>query len=197
VSLVAWLATGLSLVYLWFAIRNKAVCFVFGIVASLFWAYESYYAYHLVFDAMLQLFYVVMSVLGLYRWKYGGTDQAEKPIIRYTLSTHMGVIFMGIFCSGILIFLSRYVDVISMPVLDATTTVFLVVGTLLLVERELYSWVYLVIADLVYVYIYGAQSAWLFVATMLIYSAFGVMGFINWKKLIEKNIAIDATLSVK
>ena len=185
-SAVAWAATLLSLVYLWLAIRNRAACFVFGAMASLLWAYESYYVYHLVFDGCLQIFYVVMSLIGIYRWQQGGTGSTEKPITNYSKIVHLGIVLLGVVASSLLIYVSQYIDIISLPILDATTTVYLIIGTLLLVERELYSWVYLVIADLAYIYIYGSQGAWLFAVMMLIYSVFGIVGFMEWRKIVRK-----------
>lgn len=135
------------------------------------------------FDAALQLFYVLISVLGIYRWKYGGANQEELSITDYSLKQHFLIVGFGILISALLVYFSRYIDFINMPILDATTTVFLIIGTLLLIERKLSSWIYLVIADAAYIYIYGASGLWLFVGIMVLYIIFGINGFLNWKKI--------------
>lgn len=182
-GVVAWLATVFSILYLTWAIRNNPICFIFGIISSCFWAYESYVHLHLKFDAGLQIFYVLMSILGIYSWKYGGGTQREKQVSTMPTAQHGIAISIGIMVSVILISLSRYFDSILFPILDAFTTVFLIIGTLLLVERKLESWIYLVICDLVYIYIYGVQGAWLFVGMMVVYSIFGMVGYRNWKAI--------------
>ncbi len=187
---VAWLATIFSLVYLYWAIRNKAICFVFGIISSSFWAFESFVHLQLVFDAGLQLFYIVMSMVGLYRWKYGGKEDTERPITTLSASQHIVFIIAGILASGVLMYMSRYIEAIALPRLDAVTTVFLVIGTILLVDRRLYSWAYLVVCDVIYMYIYGVQEAWLFVGMMAVFTVFGIVGLRSWQKLyLEKPIA--------
>lgn len=184
-SLLEWVATIGSLIYLYYAIKNNAICFVFGIIGSLIWAYVSFFSYHLVFDAALQIFYVVMSAYGIYEWLYGGEGDGEKPITKIDIKSHALWISGGIVVSCLLIYLSKYIEQISYAGLDAFTTVFLVIGTILLVRRNLSSWIYLVVADIVYIYVYGKVGAWLFVGMMIVYVIFGSLGYLNWKKIYQ------------
>ena len=138
------------------------------------------------FDAALQVFYVIISILGIYRWKYGGSDKDELPITDYSLKQHFLIVTLGMLSSVLLIYLSRYIEFINMPILDATTTVFLIIGTILLIERKLSSWIYLVIADIAYIYIYGVSGLWLFVGIMVLYIIFGINGFLNWKRILTQ-----------
>jgi len=178
-----WGATIFSLVYLYYAIRNKTICFIFGIIGSSLWMISSYKA-GLKFDAALQVFYVCISFLGIYRWKYGGEAKKELPITDYSSKQHFLIVSLGILVSLLLIYVSSFIDFINLPILDATTTVFLVIGTLLLIERKLSSWIYLVVADIVYIYIYGVTGLWLFVGIMIIYVIFGINGYISWKSIL-------------
>ena len=177
-----WGATIFSLIYILFAIKNKTICFLFGIIGIGLWMFSSYKA-GLKFDAALQVFYVLISVLGIYRWKFGGQNKEELPITDYTPKQHFLIVGAGIACSIILVYISQFIEFINLPVLDATTTVFLVIGTLLLIERKLSSWIYLVVADIVYVYIYGVSGLWLFVGIMILYIIFGINGYFSWKQI--------------
>lgn len=181
-GLIEGLSVLLSFVYLYYAIKNKAICFVFGVLASCLWAYESLFTYQLKFDAALQVFYVFMSLIGLYRWKYGGRENTEKPIQKYSIQRHGLIIIIGLVLTYIFIYGSTYVDAIARPKLDAFTTVFFVLGTLLLVDREINSWLYLVICNIVMVYVYTVSSAWLFAFMMICYTCFGVIGYLSWSK---------------
>lgn len=181
-GILEWSATIFSLIYLYFAVKNKPVCFIFGIIGSAIWALSSF-SVGLKFDTALQLFYIFISVIGIYRWQRGGSNKSEKPISEYSLALHFIIVCFGILASTFLIYLSKFVDFINLPILDATTTVFLIIGTILLIERKLSSWIYLVIADIAYIYIYGVSGLWLFVAVMIFYIVFGINGFINWKNI--------------
>ncbi|MEM9546649.1 MAG: nicotinamide riboside transporter PnuC [Bacteroidota bacterium] len=181
-----WGATIFSLIYILFAMNNKTICFLFGIIGSGLWMISSYQA-GLKFDAALQVFYVLISILGIYRWKYGGSKKEELPITEYSLKQHFFITVIGLICSAFLIYISQFIEFINLPILDATTTVFLVIGTLLLIERKLSSWIYLVVADIVYVYIYGVSGLWLFVGIMILYIIFGINGYLNWRTIYSGN----------
>jgi len=183
-GILEWSATIFSLIYLYFAVKNKPVCFFFGIIGSSIWAFVSFNV-GLKFDTILQIFYILISVLGIYRWQKGGTNNSELPISEYSLAFHFLIVCLGIIFSGFLIYLSRFVDFINLPMLDAITTVFLIIGTILLIERKLSSWIYLVVADIAYIYIYGISGLWLFVAVMIFYIVFGINGYISWKNIKE------------
>jgi len=138
---------------------------------------------------------MVMSVVGLWRWRFGGEGGVEKPITTLNLSGHSAAIILGILISIFLIFISQYFDDISFRVLDAFTTVFMVVGTVLLIERKLTSWIYLVVCDVIYVYIYSNLDAWLFVGMMIVYAVLGTVGYLEWKKLYDRESGGDSLIN--
>ncbi len=176
-----WGATVFSIIYLFYAIKNKPICFFYGIIGSGIWAFVSFGG-HYIFDGALQIFYILMSIIGIYRWKFGGKDKSELPISEYTLTTHTFIIIAGSIIAYILFSLSQFIDLIDQPLLDAFTTIFLITGTLLLVERKLSSWIYLIIADIACIYLYGVKGWWLFVGMMVIYIIFGIVGYNQWRK---------------
>lgn len=183
-----WGATIFSIIYLYYAIKNKPVCFIYGIVGSSIWAFVSFGGNY-IFDGVLQVFYVFMSIIGIYRWKFGGKDKSELPISDYSLGTHLLIISAGSIIAYLLYWLSQFIDLIDQPLLDAFTTVFLIIGTILLIERKLSSWIYLIVADVACIYLYGLKEWWLFVGMMVVYIIFGIIGYINWKK--EKGLSVS------
>ncbi len=182
-GLIEWGAVLASMIYLYFAIKNKVICFVFGAIGSLLWAWASYSKY-LYFDAGLQLFYVGMSILGIVQWKFGKKGK-ELPVSDVTWEQHLLIISNIVIFSNTLYLFSKKIDFINFPILDALTTVMMIAGTLLLVRRKISSWIYLVIADVIYIYIYSKVGLWLFVGMMVVYVLFGTMGYISWKKIIK------------
>lgn len=188
-GLLSWGAAVFSLIYLYYAIKNNPICFLYGIIGSAICTYVSY-STGLKFDAALQVFYISISFLGYYRWKYGGEKKEELPITVLSVGQHTMIIALGTVCSIILIYLSKYIEFIRLPMFDATSTVFLIIGSFLLIERKLSSWIYLVIADFSYVYIYGVTDLWPLVGLMVVYIVFGINGFMNWKKLMKEEAQI-------
>ena len=68
VPVIEWLAAGLALGYLGFAIRQSAWCWAFAVVSALLYLVVFARA-GLVMQAALQVFYVGMSVYGWRSWR--------------------------------------------------------------------------------------------------------------------------------
>ncbi len=178
-----WAATIFSLCYILLAVRNKPLCFVFGLIASIIWAYEDFVNINLKFDGFLQIFYAVTSILGLYIWYKGkGTDD---PVGIKKLSTTQHILFIsiGTIVSLLAARIGLYYFETSLPYLDALTTGFSIMCTFLLVWRYLDNWLYWVVIDLCYIYIYGKQGAWLFVGIMIVYTIMAILGYKTWKTI--------------
>lgn len=174
-------ATVLSLIYIVLAVANKPLCFVFGIFASLIWGYVSFSMYNLVFDAILQFFYVGMSVWGILLWKSEG-DKEELPIRNMTMPEHAISIAAGIGLGFMVAYLTGLFYDANWPYLDSLTTAFLMIATYWLVQRKLECWIYFIIADAVYIYIYHQQGATLFAWMMVVYTIMAALGYYQWKR---------------
>lgn len=203
-----WLALTTSLAYVWLAARDNNWCWLFAAVSTAVWAWQSFFVYQLISDGFLQLFYLVMAGVGIWRWsrlstkrrarrsKAGFTGQRpgrEKlpdgeqftttPGIRtmtgpehaYTLMFGLvGGYAMYLFVSGI------FTSAATLP--DALTTAFSIATTFLLVYRRLENWLYWIIIDAVYVWIYLNTGAVLFAVMMVINIGMAVYGYFNWRR---------------
>lgn len=174
----------LTLIYLYYAIRNSPRCFYYAIGASSIWTYISASA-GLYFDAGLQVFYVVMAVWGLYLWVKPPEKQSERPIVPMSIAQHVAAIVGGGVLALILSTLSTDIPGINYVGIDALTTVYLIIGTILLVYRRLESWIYLVVADIIYIYIYYATDLHILMSTMVVYTIFGIYGYLHWRRLMS------------
>lgn len=183
ISIYQWLATLFSLIYIFFAVRNESICFVFGLISALFWAYESYFILNLKFDSFLQVFYVFMSIYGLYLWLKGGEGQTEKPIGFIGIQPNVRLSILGIILTCILFFATQNLFETEKAFIDLLTTVFSILATFLLVYRYVDNWIYWVVIDLVYMVLYWIQGGYLFTIVMLIYTTMAIIGFRKWNKL--------------
>src|SRR5689334_7173941 len=86
-----WEWTGLitGILYVVFASKQKSVCWIFGIISSLCIAWKSYSEYHLIADVVLQIFYVLIGVYGLYELIAGQKNHHPKPVITTPMLRHI------------------------------------------------------------------------------------------------------------
>lgn len=180
-GVIDWVITGLSLIYVILAAKNLRLCFVFGLLGSAVWAYHDFANLNLKFDGILQIFYVVMSIYGLYRWRTS-SEEDDLPITKMTMKDHGIMIVGGIGISIFVALLSAHLFTTELPYLDASTTGMSIIATFFLIHRKLENWLYFIIIDLAYIYIFGTQGAYLLSGIMVVYIVVAVMGYFSWKK---------------
>jgi nicotinamide mononucleotide transporter len=177
-----WLAMLTSLTYVVLAARSNNWCWLFAAISTAVWAYQSYFEYNLVSDALLQVFYFIMAGVGLWRWQRSDQEGAVVPVVRMTVQEHAltiggglaGGLALGYFFSATMTAAATYPD--------AITTVFSIITTFLLVGRRLENWLYWVVIDIAYVWIYLSTGAALFGLMMVINVGVAVYGFSSWRK---------------
>ncbi len=184
-SWIDWVATLTALAYVILAARENNWCWLFGIVSCSLWAYASFAFYQLYLDALLQVFYVGMSVVGLYRWQYGGKAKTELAISQLSMNEHGFWAVIGLLLSGVFgYFFGEYTPAAA-TYLDALTTVFSVIATFLLVQKRLDNWLYWVAIDALYAYLYFSRGAYLFSILMVIYVVIAAVAYINWLRIYQ------------
>lgn len=209
-SFLDWLAILTSLLYVWLAAKDNNWCWFFAAISTAVWAWQSFFEYQLVSDGLLQIFYFVMAGVGLWRWTRGRTHKSPSPLentldtpaIRspqvisiqsMSLNEHLLVIGGGLLGGLALGFLFSNTLVAAATYPDAITTVFSVITTFLLIGRRLENWLYWIVIDAVYIWIYGSTGAVLFALMMLINIGMAIYGYLNWRKeLPTPNSAISS-----
>ena len=182
-TLIDWAAFGFSIIYIILAIANKPICFVFGLLSALCWAYASYVYYSLFFDALLQIFYVIMSIVGIYKWRSGSKDDSELAITHISMLENVKLIAIGILISVVFAWSADIFLDVNLAFADALTSSFSVIATYLLVQRKIENWIYFIICDLAYaLFIYPSQGAYLMMVMMFIFTIMAVIGYVNWKR---------------
>lgn len=194
-----WLALITSLAYVWLAARDNNWCWLFAAVSTAVWAWQSFVVYQLISDGFLQLFYFVMAGVGIWRWRrnkvglieQGSTQEASpdtemirpnRDIQSMTAREHAYVLLFGLLGGwAMYMFVSSiFTSAATLP--DALTTAFSIATTFLLVWRRLENWLYWIVIDAVYVWIYFNTGATLFALMMVINIGMAIYGYLNWRR---------------
>lgn len=174
--------------YVVLAARNSVWCWVFGLLSALLWSYATFYLYGLWIDAILQLFYAVMAVVGWWQWSSDEQGQ-ELKISSKPFGVHLRYILLpGLVLSLVIGFLFGTYTPAASTYLDSLSTVFSVVATFLVIRRLIENWFYWIVVDVIYIYIYIQQGAWLFTALMILYIIIAVVGWLKWNAQMEASI---------
>lgn len=183
---IDWIITITALIYIVLAAKEKIWCWFWGIISCSFWAYASFALYDLYLDALLQIFYVIMGFIGIYQWKYGGAAQKKRPIQRMTWLQHLMVLLIGsVLALGFGYFFDHYTAAAA-TYLDAFTTIFAFITTFLLVWKYLDNWIYWVVIDFAYIYLYFSRGAIFQALIMVIYVIIAALAYYNWRVLMQE-----------
>lgn len=192
-SWVDWVATITAIFYVVLAARENTWCWFWGIISCSLWAYASFFFYDLWLDALLQVFYVAMGFAGLYRWKFGRQSQNPLPITRMWWMHHVHIILVG----GVMAFFFGYFFDEYTPAaatyLDAFTTVFSIITTFILVQKKLENWLYWVVIDASYAYLYASRGAYLFAVLMVAYTIIAALAFFRWRRHYAAGLAANSS----
>ena len=137
-------------------------------------------------DALLQIFYIVISIFGWWNWIYGGTGGSELPINRTGLRN--GVVLAVSTAAVTLILaatLGRYSDSTT-PLSDGVTTALSLTAQYMLSRKLLENWLVWMTADVIYIGLYCHKSLYLTGVLYLVFFVMCVWGYSGWRATIHR-----------
>lgn len=178
---VEWAGLLTGIVYVLLATYERPSCWIFGILSSACIAWKSFTDYFLIADGILQVFYIIVGIVGIFQWVKGREEGNEKPIIAARWQIHFTAV-------GLCMLLSWPVSRVLITYAgarygypDTLLTLLSVWATLLLIRKDLYNWIYWIIIDAIYIGLYWQSKGYLFALLFLVYTAISVWGWRQWK----------------
>lgn len=179
-SALEWIAVSSSIIYVILVARKLIYCWLFAFISSALYVYICLSA-NLYLESVLQLFYVVMAVVGFLLWNKSESEDiikwpAKYHVINLSLSTLTVLLFGYLF--------SVYTDQAN-PYADASTTVFSLVATFMVTKKVLENWIYWIIIDAVSVYLYFSRDLHLTAVLFVIFTVLAIVGYVSWNKTMK------------
>jgi len=181
VPAIEWVAAGLALGYLGFAIRQSAWCWAFAVASAALYLVVFARA-GLVMQAALQVFYVGMSAYGWRSWR-GSASAAPLAINRWTAHQHalaLAAIAAFSLVSGWVI--TRGAATSWVPYLDAAIAWGSVLTTWMVARKVLENWLYWVVLDSAMALLAAWQGLAATAVLFLLYTALALRGYWQWRR---------------
>lgn len=176
-SLIEWIAVSTSIIYVILAARKLILCWLFAFISSVLYVYLCFSA-QLYLETILQLFYVVMAIVGFLLWN----RSTDTRVTTWKVKDHVLNILVSSVLTLVLGFLfSEYTDQAN-PYVDASTTVFSLAATFMVTKRVLENWIYWIIIDAVSVYLYFTRELHLTAVLFMVFTVLAIVGYFSWKK---------------
>lgn len=172
--------TGVAYVIL--EILQKNAMWVLGILTGAACAF-SFGVQHVWASMGLNLYYLAMSVWGLYQWRKAGTRVGEGKI---HLQKPTPAVY-GFSCVLFALSLAVLIPVLRAtgdpaPVLDAFAVTLSVVGTWWLAQSYLAQWIVWIVADILSTVLCFRTGQYWMTLLYFVYIGSAVYGYIHWKK---------------
>ena len=169
-----------GLIYIILAARENIWCWFWGILSCSLWAWATWRLYDLYADAILNLFYVVMGFVGWYQWQNKGNTKEQTTIQVKSWPFHLVVLLGGFLLGGLFGYFFDQYTAAAATYLDAITTVFAIITTFMVVYKILENWLYWIVIDIAYIYLYIGRGGFLFATLYMLYVVIAIAGFHQW-----------------
>ena len=142
-----------------------------------------YYQKGLYADCGMEFYYLAMTVYGFIAWMRHQQKKKDLPI--RNMPRNMAFIWLGVgLCAWMLIYflLSRFTNS-TVPVADAFTTAFSIVGIWALARKYLEQWFVWIVVDVVTSCLYFYKDIPFKASLYALYVVIAIFGYFKWKSL--------------
>lgn len=187
-SILEWSAVATSIIYVILAARKNILCWIFAFISSTIYVYICWDAL-LYLESGLQLFYVVMAIVGFYLWRRVAGEGEEKDIQQWSLLKNLTNIVLSGLAAGIMGWVfDNYTDQ-AYPYIDAFTTCYSLAATFMVTRKVLENWIYWIVIDTVSIYLYFTRELYLTSVLFIIFTVLAVFGYFAWNNQYKKQKA--------
>ncbi len=180
-STAEWLAILFGLLQVVLAWQNKTLNFYAGIISVFLYIYV-FYAVKLYAESLLNLYYLVISIAGIFLWN----TKNKVAISRATNKEWWQTGVMGIVLFGLLYVVLKKFTSSNVPAADALVTAIAWAGTWLMIYRKLENWVLLNISNALAIPLQIYKGLELTAVYTLILFIVAVFGYFHWKKELHR-----------
>ena len=177
-QILEWVAVGLNLLFIYFIIKENAIGWSFGILASIIsiaiFFHSRYYS-----EAILYTYYVFV---GVYGWATWTNSKNKLRITEWRGTYHLAAIVVGLICFlGLGYFFATKTNA-DKPFADAFSTIFSFIATYMEAKKILSAWLYWIILNAYSVWLYSVKGLDVYAVLMVVYAILSVSGYMQWKK---------------
>ncbi|MEZ5474375.1 MAG: nicotinamide riboside transporter PnuC [Steroidobacteraceae bacterium] len=174
------LALILGVAYSILAVRRNRLCWIAGAGSSMLLAGLAA-SRQLPMQALLQVYYVVMSAYGFWHWSRQ-SGAAPIKVGFWPPRVHVAAaVVLGALAWATASYLTAETDA-AWPRLDSTVTWFSLFATLLVARAKIENWIYWIVTDSVLVFLYAAQGLYFAALLFVIYIVIACVGLVEWLK---------------
>jgi nicotinamide mononucleotide transporter len=189
------LATLLALAYVILALKQSLWCWPAALLSTMLFTHVMWQS-ALLSDALLQLYYAGMALYGWWRWQQlrQHSPAAQGPVFEWRWQWHVLLITATAVAGWALgAFMARHTHA-DFAYLDAQTTVFSIVATVLVARKLVSNWLYWVVIDAVSIFVYAQKHLYFLTALFMLYTVIAIAGYFIWRSHYQQQPAVRLSM---
>ncbi len=169
-----------NLLYLFYAIKQKSIAWIFGTIASIL-SFYLFYKINFNGSAALNIIYAFQGIFGFMQWQFFNKNRQASFYI--TLQQHL--LLIGSVIIGFLILNSLFGGYFPerLQKIDLLLALGCILTTFLEIRKETSCWYYWIVLNCAFTVLYSLQHIYLYAALMLALAVFSVYALKEWKKV--------------
>jgi nicotinamide mononucleotide transporter len=171
-------ATVLSLGFLVLLIRQVIWCWPLAIASGLLSIYL-FVASRLYSEAILYGYYVVIAMYGWWNWSRPG---GPRQIRLWKAGYHLIALLCCVLASFALGYTFKSYADADYPFLDATTSIFSFLASILEAHKILSTWIYWIVINALTAGMYFSKSLHIYAVVMIVYFIMSIVGYRQWRR---------------
>lgn len=176
----------MGILSVWYSTKENIWVYPTGIINTGIYVYITIKV-GLYADMGVNMYYTAVSIYGWYYWLNTDSEKENQiPVTKNSFRENLfsAVLLFGSF--GLLVYILRSFTDSTVPVWDATTTAFAIVGMWLMARKKLESWIAWILTDLISIPLYFYKGLVLTSFQYFVFTAIAFMGYFAWKKSLEE-----------
>lgn len=162
-------------------IRRSMWNYPFGIVMVILYAWI-FYEVRLYSDALLQIFFLVIQIVGIFTWLNARDDDGlVEPTNLPLPAAAVWAVVATMAALGLGYVMATHTDA-DFPYWDATTTILSVIAQYLMARRFLQSWLVWITVDVLAIGLYWQKDLTPTAALYVIFLGMAIAGYVNWRR---------------
>lgn len=199
---IEMIAAIFGLVSVLFSIKKKIWVYPTGIISTLLYVYILY-AFGLVGDMLINVYYTVMSIYGWILWSKNQNEYYEVSAKKATSKDWKIAAVLFVLSSIFVAFVYYYKPVLEQwqtgvqqavglhhldwaNWLDVFTTSLFLVGMWFMAKRRIENWIFWIIADFISVPMYIYKGLGITAIQFVIFTYLATRGYLVWRKALDK-----------
>jgi len=174
------IAAALGLAYLLLAVRRNLWCWICAFVSTA--VYLVLFARAALYmQCALQVFYLVMAVVGFIDWRRGRTDDGDVLIRHWTWRQHLAAFAAVMIATAVNGWSLTHTNAAA-PYVDSFVTWSSVITTWMVARRVIENWLYWIVVDAIAAWLYFSQGLLVTTVLFVIYLGIVVRGYVVWRR---------------